>query len=156
MSQRIGERPWGHLAYQPCNTTFNTIINSLVKRKDKAIKTKTDTWHLQMSACLCTHGYHDEILNFTGVQRTKIEINVHLFDSANDYTMKKTTITLLKCKCDKQNTFQVLSLPHSERDQRVEVRGNFNSRAPMTYFMTSSFVKITFSLICNVLVCFFR
>ena len=42
-----------------------------------------------MSACLCTHGYHDEILNFTGVQRTKIEINVHLFDSANDYTMKK-------------------------------------------------------------------
>jgi len=33
------------------------------------------------------------------------------------------------------------------------VRGNFNSRAPMTYFLTWSFVKIMFSLIRNVLVC---
>ena len=36
------------------------------------------------------------------------------------------------------------------------VRGNFHWRAPMTYFMTSSFVKFTFSLICNILVCFFQ
>ena len=35
-------------------------------------------------------------------------------------------------------------------------RGNFHSMAPMTYFMTSSFVKRMFSLIRNVLVCFFQ
>jgi len=35
-------------------------------------------------------------------------------------------------------------------------RGNFHWRTPMTYFMTSSFVKVMFSLICNVLVCFFQ
>jgi len=34
-------------------------------------------------------------------------------------------------------------------------RGNFHWRAPMTYFMTSSFVKCMFSQIGNVLVCFF-
>jgi len=36
------------------------------------------------------------------------------------------------------------------------VRANFHWRAPMTYFMTSSFIKFMFSLICNVLVCFFQ
>jgi len=35
-------------------------------------------------------------------------------------------------------------------------RGNFFWRAPMTKFMTSSFVKVTFSLIRKVPVCFFR
>jgi len=35
-------------------------------------------------------------------------------------------------------------------------RGNFHWRAPMTYFMTSSFVKFMFSLIRNVLLCFFQ
>ena len=35
-------------------------------------------------------------------------------------------------------------------------RGNFQWEAPMTYFMTSSFVKFTFSLIRKVPVCFFR
>jgi len=29
-----------------------------------------------MSACLCTHSFHDEVFNFSGVQRTKTEINV--------------------------------------------------------------------------------
>jgi len=40
LSQRIGERPRGHLFYQPCNTTFSNII-SRVKRKDKVIKANT-------------------------------------------------------------------------------------------------------------------
>jgi len=35
-------------------------------------------------------------------------------------------------------------------------RSNFYSRAPMTYLMTSSFVKYMFSLIRNILVCFFQ
>jgi len=35
-------------------------------------------------------------------------------------------------------------------------RGNFHWRAPMSYFMTSSFVKFMFSLIHTVLVCFFQ
>ena len=35
-------------------------------------------------------------------------------------------------------------------------RGNFYCRAPMMYFMTSYFVKITLLLIRNVLVCFYR
>jgi len=35
-------------------------------------------------------------------------------------------------------------------------RGNFYWRAPMAYFMTSSFVKFMFPLIRNVLVCFFQ
>jgi len=30
-----------------------------------------------------THSYH-EIFDFTGVERTNIEINIHLFDNAND------------------------------------------------------------------------
>jgi len=34
--------------------------------------------------------------------------------------------------------------------------GNFYWRVPMTSFMTSSFVKFMFSLIRNVLVCFFQ
>jgi len=34
-----------------------------------------------MSGCHCTHSYHDEIFDFTGVERTKTEINVHLFDT---------------------------------------------------------------------------
>jgi len=34
--------------------------------------------------------------------------------------------------------------------------GNFQWRAPMTDFTTSSFVKYMFPLIRNVLVCFFR
>ena len=42
-----------------------------------------------MSACLCTHSFHDEIFNFTGVERTNTEINAHLFDNGNDYTIKK-------------------------------------------------------------------
>ena len=33
-------------------------------------------------------------------------------------------------------------------------RGNFHWRAPETYFMTTSLVKFTYSLICKVLVCF--
>jgi len=37
----------------------------------------------------CTHSYHDEILNFTGVERTNNEINAHLFDNVNDYMIKK-------------------------------------------------------------------
>jgi len=41
-----------------------------------------------MSASLCTHSYHDEIFNFTDVERTNTEINVHLFDNANDYRIK--------------------------------------------------------------------
>jgi len=41
-----------------------------------------------MSACLCIHSYHDEIFNFTGVERTNTEINVRLFDNANDYRIK--------------------------------------------------------------------
>jgi len=41
-----------------------------------------------MSACLCTHSYHDEIFNFTGVEWTNTEINVHLFDNAIDYRIK--------------------------------------------------------------------
>jgi len=36
-----------------------------------------------------THSYHDEISNFTGVERTNTEVNVRLFDNANDYRMKK-------------------------------------------------------------------
>ena len=44
-----------------------------------------------MSACLCTHSYHDGIFNFTGVERTNTEINVHLFDNGNDYKIKKTS-----------------------------------------------------------------
>jgi len=35
-------------------------------------------------------------------------------------------------------------------------RGNFYWRAPMTKFMTSSFVKCMFSVIRNVVVCFFQ
>ena len=35
-------------------------------------------------------------------------------------------------------------------------RGNFYWRAPMTQFVTSLFIKDMFSLICKVLVCFFR
>jgi len=35
-------------------------------------------------------------------------------------------------------------------------RCNFHWRAPITYFMTSSFVKFMFSLIRNVLLCFFQ
>jgi len=31
-----------------------------------------------------THSYH-EIFDFTGVERTNIEINIHSFDNANDY-----------------------------------------------------------------------
>jgi len=42
-----------------------------------------------MSACQCTHSYHDEIFNFTGVERTNNEIKVHSFDNANDYRMTK-------------------------------------------------------------------
>jgi len=42
LSQRIGERPWGHLVYQHCNTTFSIIISSHVKRKDKVIKKRTE------------------------------------------------------------------------------------------------------------------
>jgi len=41
-----------------------------------------------MSASLCTHSYHDEIFNFTDVERTNTEINIHLFDNANDYRIK--------------------------------------------------------------------
>ena len=40
------------------------------------------------------------------------------------------------------------------KGRRTQV--NFHSRAPMTYFMTSSFVKFMFSLIRKVLVCFFQ
>jgi len=36
-----------------------------------------------MSARLCTDSFHDEIFNFIGVERTNIEINLHLFDNAN-------------------------------------------------------------------------
>jgi len=41
------------------------------------------------------------------------------------------------------------------RNKGWGARDNFCCRAPMTYFMTSSFAKITFSLIPNVVVCFF-
>jgi len=51
------------------------------------IKTKAHDF-LQMSACLCTHSFHDEIFNFTGVERTNTKINVHLFDNANYYMIK--------------------------------------------------------------------
>jgi len=44
-----------------------------------------------MSACLCTHSSHDEIFNFTGVERTNTEINVNLFDNADGYMTKKAT-----------------------------------------------------------------
>jgi len=43
-----------------------------------------------MSACLCTHSPHNEIINFIGVERTNIESNVRLFDNANVYMTKKT------------------------------------------------------------------
>jgi len=39
-----------------------------------------------MSACLCTHSFHDEIFNLTGVERTNTEINAHLFYNANVHT----------------------------------------------------------------------
>jgi len=42
-----------------------------------------------MSACLCTHSLHNELINFTGVERTNTEINVRLFDNANVYMTKK-------------------------------------------------------------------
>jgi len=42
-----------------------------------------------MSACLCTHSFHDEIFNFTGVERKNSEINVHLSDNPNVYMTKK-------------------------------------------------------------------
>jgi len=45
-----------------------------------------------MSVCLCTHSFYDEIFNFTGVERTNTEINVHLFDNANDYMIKKNKV----------------------------------------------------------------
>jgi len=32
---------------------------------------------------------HNEIINFTGVERTNTEINVRLFDNANVYMTKK-------------------------------------------------------------------
>jgi len=42
-----------------------------------------------MSACLCTHSPHNEIINFIGVERTNTESNVPLFDNANVYMTKK-------------------------------------------------------------------
>jgi len=59
-----------------------------VVSEKNVIKNK-DTLYLQMSACLCTHSFHDQIFNFTGVERTNTEINVHLFDNANVYMTKK-------------------------------------------------------------------
>ena len=44
-----------------------------------------ETRYSQMSVCLCAHSNHDEIVNFTGVERTNTEISVHLFD----YRLKK-------------------------------------------------------------------
>jgi len=49
-----------------------------------------------------------------------------------------------------------IAFPGQSRIKRVGARGNFHWRAPMTYFMMSSFVKFLFSLIGNVLVCFFQ
>ena len=40
----------------------------------------------------CTHSQYDEIFNFTGVDRTNIEINVHLLDNTNDYMIKKNKV----------------------------------------------------------------
>ena len=42
-----------------------------------------------MSACLCIHSLHNEIINFTGVERTNTEINVRLFDNPNVYMTKQ-------------------------------------------------------------------
>jgi len=48
-----------------------------------------------MSACLYTPSFHDEIFNFTGVERTNSEIYVHLFDNANVYmTIIKGSFTV--------------------------------------------------------------
>jgi len=35
-----------------------------------------------------THSFHGEIFNFTDVERTNTEINVQLFDNANDFMLK--------------------------------------------------------------------
>ena len=35
---------------------------------------------------------HDEIFHFTGVERTNTEIDVYLFDNANDYRIKNNKL----------------------------------------------------------------
>jgi len=57
------------------------------KEMTRWLKNK-DTWYFRLVHA-CTHSYHDEILNFTGVERTNNEINAHLFDNVNDYMIKK-------------------------------------------------------------------
>ena len=44
-----------------------------------------------MSACLCTHSPHNEIISFIGVERTNTESNARLFDNANVYMTKKNS-----------------------------------------------------------------
>jgi len=46
-----------------------------------------------MIACLCTHSYHDEIFNFTGVEKTKHWkwCRLHLFGNANVNRIQKTS-----------------------------------------------------------------
>jgi len=69
------------LVYQPCNTAFSTIINS--QWKEKVIKNKKNVF---TDECMPMHTQpHDEIINFTGVERTNTEIDVRLFDNANVY-----------------------------------------------------------------------
>jgi len=45
---------------------------------------------MQSAATLCIHSPHNEIINFTGVERTNTEINVRFVDNANVYMTKKT------------------------------------------------------------------
>jgi len=52
-----------------------------VKRKYKVMKKQRQVIFLQMSGCHCTHSFHDEIFNFTGVERTNTEINIQIFDN---------------------------------------------------------------------------
>jgi len=51
-----------------------------------------ETRYSQMSVCLCAHSNHDEIVNFTGVERTNTEINVPLSDNANYYMIKSNKV----------------------------------------------------------------
>jgi len=47
------------------------------------IKNKTNIF---TDECMLMHTQsHNEIINFTGVERTNTEIDVHLFDNANVY-----------------------------------------------------------------------
>jgi len=86
LSQRIGERPWGHQVYQPCNIAFNTIVSS--QGNQKVIK--KNTWYLQISVGLCTHSPHNEITNFIGEEITNTRSNARMFENANVYMTKKT------------------------------------------------------------------